>query len=146
MAMNNKCFRAFLSKQNLEERIEVEDNTPYLSFCDKEEETADNLKSILTAQCIAFDMYYQLVDNSSYTYFYRPETAGLCPVIRYCNKYKNMEDIPIKLGILRRKMKKCGEDVHKYYECMKRILYEDYPSVPQLEEWTRHIKDNKPGE
>ena len=43
-------------------------------------------------------------------------------------------------------MKKCGEDVYKYYECMKRILYEDYPSVPQLEEWTRYIKDNKPGE
>lgn len=144
--MNNKCFRVFLSKQKLEERIEVEDSIPYLSFCDREEETADKLKNILTAQCIAFDMYYQLVDNSSYTYFYRPETAGLCPVIRYCNKYKNMEDIPIKLGILRRKMKKCGEDTHKYYECMKRILYEDYPSVPQLEEWTRYIKDNKPGE
>lgn len=144
--MNNKCFRVFLSKQKLEERIEVEDDIPYLSFCDREEEIADKLKNILTAQCIAFDMYYQLVDNSSYTYFYRPETAGLCPVIRYCNKYKNMEDIPIKLGILRRKMKKCGEDTHKYYECMKRILYEDYPSVPQLEEWTRYIKDNKPGE
>ena len=144
--MNNRCFRVFLSKQKLEERIEVEDDIPYLSFCDREEETADKLKSILTAQCIAFDMYYQLVDNSSYTYFYRPETAGLCPVIRYCNKYKNMEDIPIKLGILRRKMKKCGEDTHKYYECMKRILYEDYPSVSQLEEWTRYIKDNKPGE
>lgn len=144
--MNNRYFRVFLSKQKLEERIEVEDGIPYLSFCDREEETADKLKSILTAQCIAFDMYYQLVDNSSYTYFYRPETAGLCPVIRYCNKYKNMEDIPIKLGILRRKMKKCGEDVYKYYECMKRILYEDYPSVPQLEEWTRYIKDNKPGE
>ena len=124
----------------------MEDGIPYLSFCDREEETADKLKSILTAQCIAFDMYYQLVDNSSYTYFYRPETEGLCPVIRYCNKYKNMEDIPIKLGILRRKMKKCGEDVYKYYECMKCILYEDYPSVPQLEEWTRYIKDNKPGE
>ena len=144
--MNNRCFRVFLSTQKLEERIEVEDNIPYLSFCDREEETADKLKSILTAQGIAFDMYYQLVDNSSYTYFYRPETEGLCPVIRYCNKYKNMEDIPIKLGILRRKMKKCGEDVYKYYECMKRILYEDYPSVPQLEEWTRYIKDNKPGE
>lgn len=144
--MNNKCFRVFLSKQKLEERIEVEDDIPYLSFCDREEETADKLKNILTTQCIAFDMYYQLVDNSSYTYFYRPETEGLCPVIRYCNKYKNMEDIPIKLGILRRKMKKCGEDVYKYYECMKRILYEDYPSVPQLEEWTRYIKDNKPGE
>lgn len=144
--MNNRYFRVFLSKQKLEERIEVEDDIPYLSFCDREEETADKLKSILTAQCIAFDMYYQLVDNSSYTYFYRPETEGLCPVIRYCNKYKNMEDIPIKLGILRRKMKKCGEDVYKYYECMKRILYEDYPSVPQLEEWTRYIKDNKPGE
>ena len=144
--MNNKCFRVFLSKQKLEERIEVEDDIPYLSFCDREEETADKLKNILTTQCIAFDMYYQLVDNSSYTYFYRPETAGLCPVIRYCNKYKNMEDIPIKLGILRRKMKKCEEDTHKYYECMKRILYEDYPSVPQLEEWTRYIKDNKPGE
>ena len=144
--MNNRYFRVFLSKQKLEERIEVEDDIHYLSFCDREEETADKLKSILTAQCIAFDMYYQLVDNSSYTYFYRPETAGLCPVIRYCNKYKNMEDIPIKLGILRRKMKKCGEDVYKYYECMKRILYEDYPSVPQLEEWTRYIKNNKPGE
>ena len=144
--MNNRYFRVFLSKQKLEERIEVEDDIPYLSFCDREEETADKLKSILTAQCIAFDMYYQLVDNSSYTYFYRPETEGLCPVIRYCNKYKNMEDIPIKLGILRRKMKKCGEDVYKYYECMKSILYEDYPSVPQLEEWTRYIKDNKPGE
>ena len=144
--MNNRYFRVFLSKQKLEERIEVEDDIPYLSFCDREEETADKLKNILTTQCIAFDMYYQLVDNSSYTYFYRPETAGLCPVIRYCNKYKNMEDIPIKLGILRRKMKKCGEDAHKYYECMKRILYEDYPSVPQLEEWTRYIKDNKPGE
>lgn len=144
--MNNRYFRVFLSKQKLEERIEVEDDIPYLSFCDREEETADKLKSILTAQCIAFDMYYQLVDNSSYTYFYRPETEGLCPVIRYCNKYKNMEDIPIKLGILRRKMKKCGEDVYKYYECMKCILYEDYPSVPQLEEWTRYIKDNKPGE
>lgn len=144
--MNNRYFRVFLSKQKLEERIEVEDDIPYLSFCDREEETADKLKNILTTQCIAFDMYYQLVDNSSYTYFYRPETAGLCPVIRYCNKYKNMEDIPIKLGILRRKMKKCGEDAYKYYECMKRILYEDYPSVPQLEEWTRYIKDNKPGE
>ena len=144
--MNNRYFRVFLSKQKLEERIEVEDDIPYLSFCDREEETADKLKSILTAQCIAFDMYYQLVDNSSYTYFYRPETEGLCPVIRYCNKYKNMEDIPIKLGILRRKMKKCGEDVYKYYECMKCILYEDYPSVPQLEDWTRYIKDNKPGE
>ena len=144
--MNNRYFRVFLSKQKLEERIEVEDDIPYLSFCDREEETADKLKSILTAQCIAFDMYYQLVDNSSYTYFYRPETEGLCPVIRSCNKYKNMEDIPIKLGILRRKMKKCGEDVYKYYECMKCILYEDYPSVPQLEEWTRYIKDNKPVE
>ena len=144
--MNNRYFRVFLSKQKLEERIEVEDDIPYLSFCDREEETADKLKNILTTQCIAFDMYYQLVDNSSYTYFYRPETAGLCPVIRYCNKYKNMEDIPIKLGILRRKMKKCGEDAYKYYECMKRIFYEDYPSVPQLEEWTRYIKDNKPGE
>ena len=144
--MNNRYFRVFLSKQKLEERIEVEDDIPYLSFCDREEETADKLKNILTTQCIAFDMYYQLVDNSSYTYFYRPETAGLCPVIRYCNKYKNMEDIPIKLGILRLKNKKCGEDAYNYYECMKRILYEDYPSVPQLEEWTRYIKNNKPGE
>ena len=43
--MNNKCFRVFLSKQKLEERIEVEDDIPYLSFCDREEETADKLIS-----------------------------------------------------------------------------------------------------
>lgn len=141
IAFSKTDFMHSLSKLGLKEFIE-DDSGPCINFPINNDKFDDydegfilgGFQEALERNDIAYDVYYE--DPEKYTYSYRPMIKGFCNLIKYCYPGRNIEALKINLYKLRVIMESCHEDYKQYYEQMKILLYEKYPDIPSLEEWT----------
>lgn len=141
IAFSKPDFMHSLSKFELKEFIE-DDGGPCISFPINSDKLDDydegfvlgGFQEALERNDIAYDVYYEAPEK--YTYSYRPMIKGFCDLIKYCYPGRNIEALKIDLFKLRRIMESYHGDCELYYEGMKILLYEKYPDVPSLEEWT----------